>query len=81
MFGKLSFCVSFMIPVTTLCIVMFAERQDQIFTGKTEFVTERKSLNVKVLIIKKKSETMASAKAHYSMYLSLTQYLLSHSGH
>jgi hypothetical protein len=28
--GSQSFCGSFMIPVTTLCIVMFAERQAQI---------------------------------------------------
>jgi hypothetical protein len=52
MSGKLSFCVSFMIPVTTLCIVMFAERQDQILPAKPNLLQERKSLNVKVLIIK-----------------------------
>jgi len=52
MSGKLSFCVSFMIPVTTLCIVMFAERQDQILPAKPNLLPERKSLNVNVLIIK-----------------------------
>jgi hypothetical protein len=31
MSGNLSFCDSFMIPVTTLCIVMFAEKQAQIY--------------------------------------------------
>ena len=36
-----SFRGSLMIPITTLCIVMFAERQAKI-AGKTEFVTGKK---------------------------------------
>jgi hypothetical protein len=49
---------SFMIPVTTLCIVMFAEslRQAKILPAKPNLLPERTSLNVKVLFIKKKSE-------------------------
>jgi len=47
-----SFCGSFMIPVTTLCIVKFAERQAQILPTKPNLLLERKSLNVKVLFIK-----------------------------
>jgi hypothetical protein len=45
-----------MIPVTTLYIVMFAERQAQILPTKPNLLPERKSLNVKVLFIKSKSE-------------------------
>jgi hypothetical protein len=41
-----------MIPVTTLCIVMFAERQVEILPAKPNSLQERKSLNVKVLFIK-----------------------------
>ena len=46
-----SFCGSLMIPVTTLCIVIFAERQAQILLAKPNLLPERKSLNVKVLFI------------------------------
>jgi hypothetical protein len=53
MSGSRSFCGSlFMIPITTLCIVMFAERQAQILPAKPNLLPERKSLNVKVLFIK-----------------------------
>ena len=45
-FGSQSFCGSFMIPVTTLCIVMFAERQAQILPAKPNLLRERKSSNV-----------------------------------
>ena len=47
-----SFCGSFMIPVTTLFIVMFAERQVQILPAKPNLLSERQNLNVKVLFIK-----------------------------
>ena len=47
----------FMITVAMLCLVMFAEWQDQILLAKPNLLLERKSLNVKVLFIKKKSET------------------------
>ena len=57
MSGSQSFCGSFMIPVTTLCLVMFAEREVQILTAKPNLLPERKSLNLKVLFIKYKSET------------------------
>jgi hypothetical protein len=46
-----SFCGSLMIPVTTLCIVIFAERQAQILLAKPNLLSERNSLNVKVLFI------------------------------
>jgi hypothetical protein len=59
MTGSLSFCGSFMIPVTTLSIVMFAERQAQILPVKPNLLPERKNLNVKVLFIKYKSETFS----------------------
>jgi hypothetical protein len=52
MSGSLSFCGSFMIPVTTLSIVMFAERQAQILPAKPNLLLERKNLNMKVLFIK-----------------------------
>jgi hypothetical protein len=54
MSGSQSFCGSFMIPVTTLCIVTFAEslRQAKILPAKPNLLPERKSLNVKVLFIK-----------------------------
>ena len=52
MSGSQSFCGSFIIPVTTLYIVMFAERQVQILPAKPNLLSERKSLNVKVLFIK-----------------------------
>jgi hypothetical protein len=39
-----------MIPVTMLCIVMFAETQAQILPAKPNLLPERKSLNVKVLL-------------------------------
>jgi hypothetical protein len=45
-----SFCGSLMIPVTTLCIVIFAERQAQILLAKPNLLPERKSLNVKVFL-------------------------------
>jgi len=50
-FGLWSFCGSLMIPVTTLCIVIFAERQAEILLAKPNLLPERKSLNVKVLFI------------------------------
>jgi hypothetical protein len=37
-------CGSFMIPVTTLCIVMFAERQAQILPAKPNLLPEEKNL-------------------------------------
>jgi hypothetical protein len=37
------------IPVTTLCIVMFAERQARILLAKLNLLLKKKSLNVKVL--------------------------------
>jgi septum formation topological specificity factor MinE len=40
MSGSLSFCGSFMIPVTTLSIVMFAERQAQILPAKPNLLNE-----------------------------------------
>ena len=46
-----SFRGSLMIPITTLCIVMFVERQTQILLAKSKMTLE-KSLNVKVLFIK-----------------------------
>jgi len=46
-----SFRGSLMISITTLCIVMFAERQAQILLAKSTLSLE-KSLNVKVLFIK-----------------------------
>ena len=52
MSGCQNFCGSFMIPVTMLCIVMFAETQAQILPAKPNLLPERKSLNVKVLFIK-----------------------------
>ena len=54
MSGSQSFCGSFMIPVTTLCIVMSAEslRQAKILSANLNMLPERKSLNVKVLFIK-----------------------------
>jgi hypothetical protein len=52
MSGSQNFCDSFMIPV-----VIFAERQAQILSTKPNLWPKRKSLNVKVLFIKKKSET------------------------
>ena len=45
-----SFRGSLMIPITTLCIVMFAERQAQILLAKPNLSLE-KSFNVKVLFI------------------------------
>jgi hypothetical protein len=51
MFGSWSFCGSLMIPVTTLCIVIFAERQAHILLAKPNLLPERTSLNVKVLFI------------------------------
>jgi hypothetical protein len=44
--------MSIMIPVTTLCIVMSAERQAQILLAKPNLLSEIYSLNVKVLFIK-----------------------------
>ena len=45
---------SFMIPVITLCIVMFAEslRQAKILPAKSNLSPKRRSLNVNVLFIK-----------------------------
>jgi len=40
-----------MIPVTTLCIVIFVERQAQILLAKPNLLPERKSFNMKVLFI------------------------------
>ena len=52
MCGSQSFCGSlFKITVATLCLVMFAERQDQILLAKPNLLLERKSLNPKVLFI------------------------------
>ena len=45
MSGSQSFRGSFM-PLTTLCIVMFAERQVQILPAKPNLLRERKSSNV-----------------------------------
>jgi hypothetical protein len=39
MSGCQNFCGSFMIPVTMLCIVMFAETQAQILPAKPNYVT------------------------------------------
>ena len=66
-----SFHGSLMIPITTLCIVMLAERWDQILLVKPNLSLE-KSLNVKVLFIKIK----LSEKTHAS-----NKYLLPHSEH
>jgi hypothetical protein len=45
MSGSWSFCGSLMIPVTTLRIVIFAERQAQILLAKPNLLPEIKSLN------------------------------------
>ena len=50
MFRSQSFRGSLMIPITTLCIVMFGERQAQILLAKANLSLE-KSLNVKVLFV------------------------------
>ena len=39
------------ISVTTLCVVIFAERPNQILLAKPNLLPERKSLNVKDLFI------------------------------
>jgi hypothetical protein len=56
-----------MIPVTTLCIVIFVDRQAQILLAKPNLLPERKSFNMKVLFIiikarniKKKGLNMAN---------------------
>jgi hypothetical protein len=51
MSGSWCFCGSLMIPVTTLCVVIFTERQAQILLAKPNLLPERTSLNVKVLFI------------------------------
>jgi hypothetical protein len=43
MSGSQSFCGSFLIPVTTLCIVMFAERQAPILPAKPNLLPGRTS--------------------------------------
>lgn len=50
--GSQSFCGSFMIPVTTLCIAMFVVKNVQVLPAKSNLLPERKSLNVEVLFIK-----------------------------
>jgi hypothetical protein len=49
MSGGRSFCASFMIPLTTLCIVMFAERQFQILLAKPNLLPKRKPEALKSL--------------------------------
>jgi hypothetical protein len=62
---KSRFCGSlFTITVATLCLVMFAERQDQILLTKSNVLLERKSLNVKVLFIVIKVRNMKNVSIY-----------------
>jgi hypothetical protein len=72
------FCGSFMIPATTLCIVMFAERQAQIVPVKPNLLPWKSYLFNKILK-HEKCFNMVSAKVHFST--NFTKHLLSHSGH
>ena len=66
MSGSQSFCGSlFTITVATLCLVMFAEWQDQILLAKPNLLLERKSLNVKVLFIIIKVRNMKNVSIWY----------------
>jgi hypothetical protein len=72
-----------MIPITTLCIAMFAERQAQILLAKLNLSLEKK-LKRKSPVYHNKTKSLkhekcfnvVSEKPHSS-----TKYLLPHSGH
>ena len=51
--------------VASLCLVMFAKRQDQILLAKPNLLLERKSLNVKVLFIIIKVRNMKNVSVLY----------------
>jgi hypothetical protein len=59
------FMTIFTITVVTLCIVMFAERQDQILLTIPNLLLERKSINVKVLFIVIKVRNMKNVSIWY----------------